>query len=135
MKLIDVFPDNAPDPEPNPTGARLGGYQMLLAGDILRGKFRESFSRPSPLVPGQVTRLAFGLGDRFHTFRKGHRLMVHVQSSWFPMFDRNPQTFVDIYHAAPSDYRAATQRVSRSADAPSHLVLPVLRSGCPEVPR
>ncbi len=135
VKLIDVFPDHTPDPSPSPTGARLGGYQMLLAGDILRGKFRDSFSHPSPLVPGQVTRLAFELGDRFHTFRKGHRLMVHVQSSWFPMFDRNPQTFVDIYHAEPSDYRTATMRVLRSADSPSYLELPVLASGCPAVPK
>jgi predicted acyl esterase len=78
------------------------------------------------MTPGRVTRLPFELPDRFHTFRKGHRLMVQVQSSWFPMFDRNPQTFVDVYHARPSDYRAATQRVYRRTGAASRLTLPVL---------
>jgi hypothetical protein len=83
-------------------------------------------------VPGRPTRFAFDLPDRFHTFRKGHRLMVQVQSTWFPMFDRNPQTFVDVYHARPEDYRAATQRVYRAGPGASRLVLPVLAasSGC-----
>ena len=123
VKLIDVFPDATPDPQPNPGNVRMGGYQMLLAGDLLRGKFREAFATPKPMVPGQVTRIVVGLGDRCHTFLKGHRVMVQVQSSWFPMFDRNPQTFVDIYHARPSDYRKATERVYRSAAAPSYLTM------------
>ena len=79
------------------------------------------------MVPGKVTRIAVDLGDRHHTFRKGHRVMVQIQSSWFPMFDRNPQTFVDIYHAKPSDYRKATERVYRSATWPSHVTLTVIR--------
>jgi hypothetical protein len=127
VKLIDVFPPDAPDPDPNPCRVRMGGYQMLLAGDILRAKFRNSLSTPEPLVPGEVTRLTFTLGDRYHTFPAGHRIMVQVQSSWFPMFDRNPQTFVDIYHAKPEDYRAATHRVYRSGTTASHLTLPILR--------
>ncbi len=132
VKLIDVFPDKAPDPEPNPFRLRMGGYQMLLVGDIMRGKFRDDFSHPAPMVPGQVTRVPVELGDRYHTFRKGHRIMVQVQSSWFPMFDRNPQTFVDIYHAQPSDYRAATQRVYRGGATASSLALPVVAGGgCP----
>jgi hypothetical protein len=129
VKVIDVFPGNTPDPDPNPQGVRMGGYQMLLAGDILRAKFRNSFSKPEPLVPNQVTRLRFPLGDRYHTFRKGHRIMVQVQSSWFPMFDRNPQTFVDIYHAKPSDYRKATQRVYRASATPSFVTVRVLKRG------
>jgi putative CocE/NonD family hydrolase len=131
VKLIDVYPPDARDPDPNPWGVRMGGYQLLIAGDILRGKFRHSFSKTEPMTPGQVTRLAFPLPDRYHTFLKGHRIMVQVQSSWFPMFDRNPQTYVDIYHAKPSDYRVATQRVYRGGAAASHLKLPVIPgSGC-----
>lgn len=110
---------------PNPANVRMGGYQMLLAGDVLRGKFRESLSAPTPMVPGQVTRIEVGLGDRCHTFLKGHRVMVQIQSSWFPMFARNPQRSVDIYHAKPSDYQKATQRVYRTAALPSHLTLTV----------
>lgn len=127
VKLVDVFPDNAPDLPWNAGTARMGGYQMLLAGDLLRGKFRESLSTPTPMVPGQVTRIVVGLGDRHHTFLKGHRIMVQVQSSWFPMFDRNPQTFVDAYHAKPSDYRKATQRVYRSTTWPSQVTVVVVR--------
>jgi uncharacterized protein len=136
VKLIDVFPPDAKDPEPNPTGARLGGYQMLLTGDVLRGRFHRSFEKPEALVPGQPTSFAFDLPDRFHTFKKGHRLMVQVQSTWFPMFDRNPQTFVDVYHAQPADYRAATQRLYRTGADASRLLLPVLASdsGCQVAP-
>jgi uncharacterized protein len=129
VKLIDVFPGNTPDPVPNPTGVRMGGYQMLLAGDIMRAKFRRSFSTPEALIPGQVTPLRFPLGHRHHTFRAGHRIMVQVQSSWFPMFDRNPQSFVDIYHAKPSDYRQATQRVYRSTGHPSFVTVRVIPGG------
>jgi len=118
VKVIDVYPGNLPAP--------MGHFQMLLAADILRAKFRNSMSRPEPMVPGQPTKLAFTLGDKYHTFLKGHRLMVQIQSSWFPMFDRNPQTFTDIYHAKDSDYRKATHKVYRSASLPSLVTLPVL---------
>lgn len=132
VKLIDVFPGDTKDPSPNPFGVRLGGYQMLLVGDILRGKFRNSFEKPEPMKPGEPTRIAFNLGDRYHTFLKGHRIMVQVQSSWFPMLDRNPQSFVDIYHAKPGDYRAAMQRIYREARHASSLSLPVVSGGgCP----
>ncbi len=127
VKLIDVYPGDANDPAPNPSGVRMGGFQMLLAGDILRSKFRNSFSSPEPMTPDKVTRLEFPLGDKYHTFLKGHRIMVQVQSSWFPMFDRNPQTFVDIYHARESDYQKATQKVYRSAEAPSFVTVNVLK--------
>ncbi|MFN8060448.1 MAG: CocE/NonD family hydrolase [Vicinamibacterales bacterium] len=132
VKLIDEYPDDAPDPVPNPLGLRMGGYQMLVVGDIKRAKFRRDYSRPEPMVPGRVTRVPVELGDRYHTFRKGHRVMVQIQSSWFPMFDRNPQTFVDIYHAQPSDYRRATHRVHRGGTSSSALALPVVAGGgCP----
>ena len=96
---------------------------MLLAGDILRAKFRNSFSRPEPMVPNKVVKLVFPLGDRYHTFLKGHRIMVQIQSSWFPMFDRNPQKFVDIYHARDEDYQKATQKIYRSPEAPSFVTV------------
>jgi putative CocE/NonD family hydrolase len=127
VKLIDVYPGNYPDPKPDPQNVRMGGFQMLLAGDILRAKFRNSFSKPEPMVPGQVTRLEFPLGDKYHTFLKGHRIMVQVQSTWFPMFDRNPQKFVDIYHAKDEDYQKATERIYRSAKAPSFVTVQQLK--------
>jgi len=126
VKLIDVYPGDAPDPQPNPAKVRMGGFQMLLTSDILRAKFRNSMSTPEPMVPNQPTRLQFTLGDKYHTFLKRHRVMVQIQSSWFPMFDRNPQTFVDIYHAAPADYRQAEHKVFRSAALPSFITLPVI---------
>ncbi len=128
VKLIDVLPDNTPDPDPNPRAIRMGGYQMLLIGDILRAKFRNSLSKPEAMIPDQATDLSFGIGDRYHTFLKGHRIMVQVQSSWFPLFDRNPQKFVDIYHAADADYQKATQKIFRTGEQGSHLELPVLTS-------
>jgi uncharacterized protein len=131
VKLIDVYPGNAPDPSPNPDNVRMGHFQMLLAGDILRGKFRNSMSAPEPMVPNQPTKITFTLGDKYHMFLKGHRVMVQVQSSWFPMFDRNPQTFVDIYHAKPADYQKATQTVFRSAAQPSFITLSVLEQATP----
>ncbi len=126
VKLVDVFPDDYPDPEPNPRKVRMGGFQMLVRGDVMRGKFRRSFETPEPFVAGQPTRVTFTMPDAFHTFRRGHRLMVQVQSSWFPLIDRNPQTFVDIYRAKPEDFRKATQRVYHSDEMTSRLVLPVL---------
>ena len=125
VKLIDVYPGDAP--RSAACAVPMGGYQMHLAGEIMRGKFRNSFERPEPMVPGEPTPVRIDLRDRFHTFKAGHRIMVHVQSSWFPAYDRNPQTFTDIYHARPEDYRAATQIVYRSARHPSHVVLGVLR--------
>jgi len=104
----------------------MGGYQMHLAGEIMRGRFRNDLENPEPMVPGEVTRIEIDLRDRFHTFKAGHRLMVHVQSSWFPAYDRNPQTFVDTYTASPGDYQAATQTVYRSAEHPSRVILGVL---------
>ena len=127
VKLIDVYPGDAPDPKPNPQNVHMGGFQMLLAGDILRAKFRNSFTNPEPMVPDKVTRLEFPLGDKYHTFLKGHRIMVQVQSTWFPMFDRNPQRFVDIYHVKDSDYQKATEKVYRSAQTPSYVTVSVIK--------
>jgi uncharacterized protein len=126
VKLIDVYPDDYPDPKPNPTEVRLGGYQQLVRGDVMRGKFRTGFGRPRPFAPNKPAEVKFTLPDVCHTFRTGHRVMVQVQSSWFPLVDRNPQTFVDIYSARESDFRKATQRVYRSAGRPSRIEVRVL---------
>jgi putative CocE/NonD family hydrolase len=111
VKVIDVYPDDAPDNDPNPANVRMGGYQMLVRGEPFRARFRESFSRPLAMQPGRVTRIDFQMPDINHTFLKGHRIMVQVQSTWFPLVDRNPQKFVNIHEAAESDFERATQRV------------------------
>ncbi len=131
VKLIDVFPGDYPNPDPNPANLKLGGYQELVRGDVLRGRFRDSFEKPEPFEPNRVTSLAFKMTDVFHTFRSGHRVMVQVQSSWFPLVDRNPQTFVNIATAKPEDFQKATQRVYRGAQDPSGLVVDVLPASRP----
>ena len=135
VKLVDVYPGDYPDPEPNPAEVKLGGCQQLVRGEVLRGRFRNSFEKPEPFQPGQVTRLEFALPDVFHTFRSGHRVMVQVQSSWFPLVDRNPQTFVNIPTARPEDFVKAAHRVYRAGDAPSGLVVGVLPRGGAEPAR
>jgi len=125
VKLIDVYPGDTPNNDNCPVP--MGDFQMLLAGEVFRAKFRSSYENPSPMTPGEPTRVEFDLRDRFHTFKAGHRIMVQVQSSWFPVIDRNPQTFVDIYTATEDDFQAATQRIYRSAELPSHLTVGVLR--------
>src|SRR5262249_46020189 len=123
VKLIDVYPDDFPDPKPNPTGVRMGGFQQMVRGDVMRGKFRNSFEKPEPFTPDKPTLVKFTLPDICHTFRSGHKIMVQVQSSWFPLVDRNPQTFVDIYNAKESDFQKATQRVYCSPELPSRLTV------------
>ena len=100
----------------------MGGYQQLVRGEVMRGKFRDSLENPQPFAPGQPTVVKFKLPDVYHTFQRGHKIMVQVQSTWFPLVDRNPQTFVDIYRAQQSDFQKAVQRVYRSPALPSRLV-------------
>jgi hypothetical protein len=126
VKLIDVFPGNTPDPEPNPTGVRMGGFQMLLAGEVFRAKFRKSFETPEPLQPNTVTKIEFDLPDRLHRFKKGHKIMVQIQSTWFPLVDLNPGKFMDIYNAKESDFQKTTQRVYRSGSSSTHIELKTL---------
>jgi putative CocE/NonD family hydrolase len=126
VKLIDVYPPEFPNSEPNPAGVQMGGYQQLVRGEPMRARFRNSFEKPEPLEPGRVTGVAFTMPDVYHTFRSGHRIMVHVQSSWFPLVDRNPQKFVPIHQAAEADFQKATQRVYRSAEHPSSITVRVL---------
>ncbi|MCH7825803.1 MAG: CocE/NonD family hydrolase [Acidobacteria bacterium] len=125
VKLIDVLPGDTPNNPDCPVP--MGDFQMLLAGEVFRAKFRNSYEHPEPMVPGEPTRIEFDLRDRFHTFQAGHRIMVQVQSSWFPVIDRNPQTFVDIYTATEEDFQTATQTIYRSPEMPSHLTLGILR--------
>ncbi|MBL7074423.1 CocE/NonD family hydrolase [candidate division KSB1 bacterium] len=127
VKFIDVYPDNAPDNEPNPCNVRMGGYQMLLAGEVMRAKFRNSYERPKPMVSNKVTKLEFELRDKYHTFLEGHKIMVQVQSTWFPLVDLNPQKFVNIYRATDADFQRVTQRVYHSKRYSSHLKLPIIK--------
>jgi uncharacterized protein len=128
VKLIDVYPPDEPDHPYRPdTTVHMAGYQQLVRGEIMRGRFRQSFTTPRPFTPNQVTEVAFRLQDVLHTFKKGHRIMVQVQSSWFPAFDRNPQRYVpNIYEARQSDFTRATQRVFVQRNAASALEVEVL---------
>lgn len=137
VKLIDVYPADFPDtevPALRPGQAqsstdrvvKMGGYQQLVRGEPFRGKFRLSFSKPEPFTPGKVEKIEFELPDVYHAFRRGHRLMVHVQSSWFPLVDRNPQKFLKISEARAEDFQKATQRIYRSAKSASSMQLLVL---------
>jgi len=124
VKLIDVYPEEyKPD-------TKLGGYQLMIADEVFRGRYRESFDKPEALTPNQVYEYKIDLHTNDHTFLKGHKIMVQVQSTWFPIIDRNPQKFVpNIYKATDADYQAATQRVYRSGDEASYLELPVVAPG------
>ncbi len=120
VKLIDVRPD-APEATP------LAGYQMLIRSEVFRGRFRNDYAKPEPFTPGEPTRVRFELLDVLHRFQKGHRLMVQIQSTWFPLVDRNPQTYVpNIYFAKSDDFQKATHRVFRSATHPTSLKMGVL---------
>ena len=133
VKLIDVYPADYPQPEAERRGSdvaapalALGGYQQLVRGNPLRAKFRHSFEKPEPLVPNKVEAISYELGQVNHTFRRGHRIMVQVQSSWFPLVDLNPQTFTRIPTAKPEDFVKATQRVYRAPDAASGVQVMVM---------
>jgi putative CocE/NonD family hydrolase len=135
VKLIDVYPENYPDPDNSMNGNKrileapplhMGGYQQLLRGEPFRAKFRNSWEKPEPLTPGKETDINFEMPDLFHTFRKGHRIMVQVASSWFPLTDRNPQTFTDIPYAKPEDFRKATEQIFHQKDAASGVEVLVL---------
>src|SRR5215204_3536415 len=121
VKVIDVYPNDYPTPAATPgqpvaaNAVKMGGYQQLVRGEPFRAKFRNSFEKPEPLKPGEPVTISFELPDVYHAFRTGHRVMVQVQSSWFPLVDRNPQKFMEIPQAAPADFQKATQRIYRSS--------------------
>ncbi|MCJ7582039.1 MAG: CocE/NonD family hydrolase [Candidatus Aminicenantes bacterium] len=127
VKLIDVYPGELPDNVPNSQRIKMGDFQMLVGAEVFRGKYRNSYKKPEPLIPNKVTEIKYDLRDKYHCFLKGHRIMVQVQSSWFPVIDRNPQKFVDIYHAVESDFQKATHKVYCSASFASHLKLRILK--------
>jgi uncharacterized protein len=113
VKLVDVYPDDFPDPQPNPKGVHMGGYQQLVRGEPFRGKFRNGMDKPEAFQPNTPAKIEYVMPDVCHTFRAGHRIMVQIQSSWFPLTDRNPQKFVDIPKAKAADFQKATERVYR----------------------
>lgn len=127
VKLIDVFPHTLDNYPTNDKQVPMPGYQMLVRGEVLRGRFRNSFEIPEPFVPGEVTSVRFEIPDVAHTFKKGHRIMVQVQNSWFPLVDRNPQKFVNIYECDESDFQKATHRIYHDIRRPSHLKVTVLK--------
>jgi uncharacterized protein len=129
VKLIDVLPDDEPAAKTPVRGIPMAGMQRLVRAEVMRGKFRNSFEKPEPFVPGKITKVAFDLNDVLHTFKKGHRIMVQVQSSWFPLVDRNPQQFMRIPDAKDTDFKKATIRIYHDAANQSKIVLPVLKQG------
>lgn len=128
VKLIDVYPDDFPDPEPNPREVKMGGYQQLVRGELFRGRYRNSYEKPEPFTPGKMTKISYAMPDVNHTFRRGHRIMIQVQSTWFPLADINPQKFVpNIYLATEADFQRATQRIYHQPNAQSSLGVMVLK--------
>ncbi len=123
VKLIDVYPDDTPDPNPNPNGIHFAGYQQLVRGEPFRGKFRNSMSDPQPFAPNEPTKIEFVMPDVLHTFLKGHRIMVQIQSSWFPMTDLNPQQFENIPTAKAADFQKATERIYCGGSEGTHINL------------
>jgi len=126
VKLIDVLPEYEKNIDKKP-GATMAGMQRLVRAEVIRGKFRNNLSKPEPFVPGKVAEIKFALNDALHTFKKGHRIMVQVQSSWFPLVDRNPQKFLRIPEATESDYQKATIKIFHDATNSSKIILPVMK--------
>jgi uncharacterized protein len=132
--VIDVFPDDFKYPGAEMNRSRdagrmvpMGGYQMLVRGEIMRDRFRKNFAAPEAFKPNKIEEVTFELPDVAHTFKKGHRLMIQIQSSWFPLADRNPQQFVNIYECNDGDFRKATIKIYHDGTNSSNIVLPVLK--------
>jgi len=126
VKVIDVFPDTTSTSGPALKKTQLAGYQRLVRAEVFRGKFRNSYEKPTPFEPGKIEEIQFDLNEIAHTFLPGHRIMVQIQSSWFPLVDRNPQQFLRIPEAAIADFKKATIKVYHDAPHPSSVTLPVL---------
>ena len=134
VKIIDVFPDMFSYKNDDQEGGKalsrsypVGGYEMLVHGEIFRGRYRNSFEKPEAFTPDKVEKVSFKLADIAHTFQKGHRMMIQIQSSWFPLVDRNPQKFINIYEASEKDFQKAVIKIYHSKQYPSNIVLPVLK--------
>jgi len=126
VKLIDVFPDDLEDYPENDYDGPMGGYQMLVRGEVLRGRYRNSFEKPEAFVPGEVTEVSFTIPDLAHSFEPGHKIMIQVQNSWFPLVDRNPQQFVNIYQCDEEDFIKATHRIYHDTQRPSSVTVRIL---------
>jgi len=123
VKLIDVYPEDYP------ANWDLAGFQVVVSSEVFRRRYRTSFDRPAPLQPDRLLGYTWSLHSQNYTFKKGHRVMVQVQSTWFPIIDRNPQPFVrNIFEARKSDFRAAIHRVCRTPQYPSRVDVPVVRA-------
>lgn len=127
VKLIDVFPDSAGEVKLKNSTKIMSGFQMLVRGEVMRGKFRNSFEKPEPFIPNKITKVSFSIPDVCHTFKKGHKIMIQIQSSWFPLVDRNPQKFVDIYNCEEYDFQKATHKIYFSKDYSSYLKVNILK--------
>ncbi len=130
VKIIDVFPDDFNYPggvKGNGKEYPMGGYEMLVRGEIMRGKYRNSFEKPEPFVPNKITNVKYALPDIAHTFKKGHRIMIQIQSSWFPLADRNPQKFMNIYKAEEKDYIKSNIRIYHSGENKTKFIFPILK--------
>ena len=120
VKLIDVYPEH------NPEDWEMAGYQLMVSNEVFRGHYRKGFDHPEPIPAGEVLEYAFSLHTQDYTFRKGHKIMVQVQSTWFPLIDRNPQTFVkNFFQAKENDFQPANHQIYRTANQPSRVVVPV----------
>jgi hypothetical protein len=128
VKLIDVYPDDHPEFPHNPEHIKMGGYQQMVRSEVFRGRFRDSYEKPEPFISNEITNVRFELQDLLHTFKRGHRIMVQIQSTWFPLVDRNPQKWVDnIFKADAKDFVKATHRVYRSGQNASNLQIRILK--------
>lgn len=128
VKVIDVYPDDEKNPDPNPAKVEMGGYQRLVRTEIFRSKFRNSYENPEPFVPNQIAEVKINLNDAYHTFKAGHKIMIQVQSSYFPFFDVNPNTFCDIYSADKGQFNKAEIKVYHSKDFPSSVILSTIKN-------
>ena len=128
VKLVDVFPHDTPDHERVQEGTHLSNYHMMVRSEVIRGRYRESFSEPKPFVAGQKTEVPLQLQDVMHTFKKGHKIQIQIQSTWFPLIDRNPQKWVEnIFKAEDTDFIKATHKVYHDAEQPTAIHVQVLK--------
>jgi hypothetical protein len=129
VKVIDVWPGGAtlPAAQEGQRPVQMGGYQQMVRAEVLRGKFRNSFSKPEPFVKDKIEKVTVKLNETAHTFKKGHRIMVQVQSSWFPLVDRNPQKFLNIFEANEADFQKAKISIHHDSKNSSSILLPVLK--------
>ena len=127
VKLIDVYPDDHEDFDHTPDHIKMGGYQQMIRSEVIRGRYRNSYENPEPFIPNELAEINLPLLDVLHTFKKGHRLMIQIQSTWFPLIDRNPQKYVDnIFEAVDADFIKATHKVYRSKDNSSYIEIGIL---------